>query len=81
MGLQGLEGQGQPIVDFLRQQDLVETLKRRELLPSYVEAMDPSLQGICMRISDIIRRCGVKQARRFVKERLERLGKGDPPEG
>lgn len=62
--------EGWPVVDYLRQKDLVETLKRRELLPSHIKVTDGGLRDICLRMSEIVRKYNVKHARRFVKEYL-----------
>ena len=64
--------QGRPVVEFLRQKDLVETLKRRKLLPSDINVTDGGLRDICLQVSEMILRYGVKRARRFVRERLSK---------
>ena len=63
---------GWPVVEYLRQQELVDESKRRKLLPPHVKAADGGLRDICKQISEMILRYGVKRARRFVRERLSK---------
>ena len=61
---------GLPVVEYMRQKELVDELKRRALLPPFAEAADKGLRSICEQISEMVDRYGVRRARSFVRERL-----------